>query len=172
MNTNKESTCCFIGHRKIDATVELRNSVYELIEDLIVNKNVDTFLLGSRSAFNDLCEDLLCELKEKYPHIYRVCVRAEFPYIYEPLKEDMLKRYDDTYFPEKMIDAGNASYVERNYEMINKSAYCIIYYDENYLPPRRKKSKRTLFDYQPKSGTKIAYEYALKKCHTVINVKK
>lgn len=69
-----------------------------------------------------------------------------------------------------MENAGRASYVERNQEMINKSDYCIVYYDENYAPPRRKNSKRDLFDYQPKSGTKVAYDYAVKKGNEIINV--
>lgn len=69
-----------------------------------------------------------------------------------------------------MIDAGKASYVECNQEMIKKSYYCICYYDANYLPPRRKNSRRDLFDYQLKSGTKVAYDFAVKKCGQVINV--
>ena len=69
-----------------------------------------------------------------------------------------------------MVDAGRAAYVERNYEMIDKSDYCVVYYDENYLPSERKKSKKDLFSYQPKSGTKIAYEYAVKKKKKIINV--
>ena len=55
-------------------------------------------------------------------------------------------------------------------EMIKNSFYCICYYDENYAPPRRKNSRRDLFDYQPKSGTKVAYDFAVKKCGQVINV--
>lgn len=69
-----------------------------------------------------------------------------------------------------MEKAGKASYVERNQEMINQSNYCIVYYDDNYLPPRRKNSRRDLTDYQPKSGTAVAYEYAIKKKKEIINV--
>ena len=65
---------------------------------------------------------------------------------------------------------GKAAYVERNQEMIKNSFYCICYYDENYAPPRRKNSRRDLFDYQPRSGTKVAYDFAVKKCGRVINV--
>ena len=82
----------------------------------------------------------------------------------------LLEHYEETYFPEHMAKAGRASYVERNQEMINKSDACICYYDENYLPPKRKNSRRDLFDYQPKSGTAVAYEYALKKKVKIINV--
>ena len=69
-----------------------------------------------------------------------------------------------------MENAGKASYVERNQEMINNSKFCVVYYDENYLPPRRKNSRRDLFDYQPKSGTAVAYDYAVKKKKEIINV--
>jgi hypothetical protein len=62
-----------------------------------------------------------------------------------------------------MENAGRASYVERNQEMINKSDFCVVYYDENYAPPRRKNSRRDMTDYQPRSGTKIAYDYAVRK---------
>jgi len=51
----------------------------------------------------------------------------------------MLKDYENTYYPENMANAGKASYVERNQEMINKSDFCVVYYDEKYLPPCRKK---------------------------------
>ncbi len=52
----------------------------------------------------------------------------------------------------------------------SKSEFCIIYYDEQYAPQKRKKSNRDAFTYQPKSGTKIAYEYAVKKGKQIINV--
>ena len=170
MEYDKNKTCCFIGHRKINETDRLRADLYSKIEDLIINREVCNFLFGSRSDFNDLCFEIVTELKEKYPHIIRVYVRAEFPYINDDYRAYLLKKYEDTYYPEHMVVAGRAAYVERNYEMIKNSDYCICYYDENYAPPRRRNSRRDLTDYQPKSGTKIAYEYALKKCALVINV--
>ena len=69
-----------------------------------------------------------------------------------------------------MTNAGRASYVERNQEMINQSDFCIVYYNKNYLPSRRKNSKRDLTDYQPKSGTKIAYDYEVKKKKMIVNL--
>ncbi len=167
---HKEQTCCFFGHRKIKHTKDLEIAILENAESLITKKNVSTFLFGSKSAFDDLCYEVVSKLKEKYPHIQRIYVRAEYPYISDDYKNYLLESYENTYFPEKSVDAGKASYVERNQEMINKSKFCVVYYDENYLPPRRKNSKRDLFDYQPKSGTKIAYDYALKKGVEIINI--
>ena len=167
---SKERTCCFFGHRKIDVTDELVSRLKETVEDLITEKKVDTFLFGSKSEFDELCLEVVTELKNKYPHIERVYVRAEFPYIDESYTTYLLQSYDRTYYPERMINAGKAAYVERNYEMIDNSSYCVIYYDENYMPPRRRNSKKDVSDYQPSSGTKRAYDYAIKKNAAVINL--
>ena len=167
---DKEKSCCFFGHRKIYETAELKNNLYEIIENLIVNKNIDTFLFGSKSQFDDLCHKTVTDLREKYPHIKRIYVRSAFQHIPDWYEDSLLKYYEGTYFPEQIENSGKASYVERNQEMINKSDYCIVYYDEKYLPPRRKNSRKDLTDYQPKSGTAVAYDYAVKKKKEIINV--
>ena len=81
MEDVKLYTCCFFGHRKITETDELKSNLYSEIEKLIINEKVNTFLFGSKSQFDDLCHTIVTELKEKYPYIKRVYVRAEFPYI-------------------------------------------------------------------------------------------
>lgn len=167
---NNEKACCFFGHRKIVETPELIERLTKEIEVLITEKEVSTFYFGSKSEFDDLCHKVVAELKEKYPHIKRIYVRSAFQHIPDWYEDSLLQHYEDTYFPEHMEKAGRASYVERNQEMINKSDFCVIYYDENYLPPRRKNSRRGLTDYQPKSGTAVAYEYAMKKNRVIINV--
>jgi len=168
--SNKENCCCFFGHRKINETEVLRNKIYNTVEKLIIEQKVHTFLFGSKSDFNSLCLDIASKIKEKYPHIKRVYVRSAYADADEYYTNYLLKFYEDTYFPEKIRGSGKASYVERNQEMINKSKYCVVYYDENYLPPRRKKSRRDLTDYQPESGTKLAYDYAVKMKSQIINV--
>ena len=170
LNYDKEHCCCFFGHRKIAETKELRDKLYTVVENLIKDYEVHTFLFGSKSEFDDLCLDIVTDLKEKYSHIQRIYVRSAFADIDEDYTNYLLEMYEDTYFPEKIRGSGKASYVERNQEMINKSKYCIVYYDENYLPPRKRNSRRDLTDYQPKSGTKLAYDYAVKKELTIINV--
>ena len=87
---SKGKTCCFIGHKTIEESEELKKRVYDIIENLIVNENVDTFYYGSKSNFNRLCKDLLCQLKEKYSHITRIYIRAEYPYIDDDYKDYLL----------------------------------------------------------------------------------
>ncbi len=53
------NTCCFIGHRTINETEELKTKLNDIIEKLIVESNVDTFLFGSKSQFNSLCLELV-----------------------------------------------------------------------------------------------------------------
>ena len=151
----QDNTCCFFGHRTITETEELRTKLIKIVERLITDEKVDTFLFGSKSRFDSLCLEVVTKLKEKYPHVKRIYVRAEFPFINDDYLKYLLKSYDDTYYPEKLTGAGRAAYVKRNYEMINKSQYCIVYYDEKNTNNR-------------KSGTKIALDYALKKGRKII----
>ena len=147
----KNKVCCFIGNRKTQETEELRERLFENVENLIVEKEVDTFLLGSKSNFNSLCYEVVSKLKEIYPHIKRIFVRAEYPYISEDYRKFLLESYDDTYYPKSVLGAGRAVYVKRNYEMIDNSDYCVFYYNEKCTPTTRK------------SGTKIALDYAKDK---------
>ena len=88
-------------------------------------------------------------------------VRASYPFLEKSYEEYLLESYEETYFPPKIANAGKYSYVERNYEMIDSSTYCVFYYNKNYI---------TRLDRN--SGTKLAYEYALKKKKQIINLSK
>lgn len=168
----EKKTCCFFGHRTITNAETVRCKLYKIVEELILHHHVETFLFGSKSAFDDLCHGVLTELKEKYPHLRRIYVRAEYPEINDSYEKLLLCRYEETYFPTRAIGAGPAVYIQRNFEMVDKSDYCIVYYMEDYAPPMRKNSKKDLLPYTPKSGTKIAYEYAEKKKKNIINIAK
>lgn len=149
---------CFIGHRTIKRTEELIESLRERIEGLI-NKGGTTFLFGSMSAFDKLSWEVVSELKEKYPYIKRIYVRSAYPHISKTYEEYLLRFYEETYFPQKVEKAGRYSYVERNCEMIDNASYCVFYYNKNYISSLKRNS-----------GTKIAYEYAVKKKKRIINL--
>ena len=61
-----EHSVCFIGHRKINDTPELRERLRGILLDLIENGTVN-FIFGDHSAFDDLCYELVTELKKKTP---------------------------------------------------------------------------------------------------------
>lgn len=177
--------CSFIGHRKIEITEELIQKVREVVENLIVKNNVSTFLFGSNSEFNSLCHSIVTELKEKYSDIKRIAYtckseafifereRQRWEELYSKIEhgEIHLLGFEDEFEHKTKYISGRASYIERNRAMIDNSDYCVFYYDEKYQPKMRKYSKRSISDYQPQSGTRLAYNYAKKKGKIVINIK-
>lgn len=180
----KIKTCSFLGHRKINETNKLKQNLKNTINDLIVNHNVSVFLFGSRSDFISLCKEIVTQLKKIHPHIKRIAYtcasegctlesereQTESMYLRLYKKEVHLIGVDQEFEHKNKYVAGKASYVERNKAMIDDSDICIFYYDENYIPPQRKRSKKDVRHYQPKSGTKIAYEYAKQKGKIIINL--
>jgi len=163
---------CFIGHRTIEKNEELISSLKETIV-ILVNKGVNTFLFGSMSEFNDLAWKVVTELKNEYPFIKRVYVRSSYRYIEKSYEEYLFQSYEETYYPVTLENAGKCSYIKRNYEMIDNSTYCVFYYNENYTPPLKRTPKRnTVSTSKRNSGTKIAYDYAMKKKKQIINLYK
>lgn len=154
----KETACCFIGHRDIKDAEKLGQRVYSVVDMLVSEKGVDTFLFGSKSSFNSFCYEQVCKIKEKHTHIKRIYVRAEFPFINTNYKDYLLESYEDTYFPQSALGAGKAVYVERNREMIDKSTFCVVYCNKDSLPESRK------------SGTLLALEYAVKRNKIIITL--
>ncbi len=169
----KHKACSFIGHRKICISDELKQKIKKCVEDLIINYNVQNFLFGSNSNFNDLCHLVVSELKEKYPslkRIYYTCksesctlesewLALEKSYSRLLNKEVHLLGFEEEFEHKTKYCAGKASYVERNQAMINDSNFCIFYYNEKYIPQTK-----------TNSGTKLAYEYAVRKKIKIINL--
>ncbi len=156
---------CFIGHRVIKKSSKL---IYKLKKTIVslINIGATTFLFGSKSEFNDLSWEIVTKLKETYPFIKRVYVRSAYQYIDNIYEKYLLESYEKTYFPPAVEKANKCSYIKRNYEMIDSSSFCVFYYNKNYTPPLQN-NKMLLFK---NSGTRLAYNYAVKKKKTIINL--
>lgn len=175
--------CSFFGHRNAELNDGQLERLRNYIEDLIVNHNVNTFLFGSRSDFDFVCHKIVTELRDKYPFIIRKCYTCrsetctleserdhwEEVYSYFRKEKVTLLGVEEEVEHKTKYTSGRVSYVERNQAMIDNSDYCVFYYDENYNPPMRKYSKRSVFYYQPKSGTALAYKYAKQKKKNIHN---
>lgn len=164
--------CSFFGHRDTPQTDELKAKVRETVERLIVEEDVDTFLFGSRSNFDELCHIVVTELKEKYPYIRRIaylckheagCLVGAGMKLKQQIKkltgrDVYVREFEDVKKSDRVNSAGRACYVERNYWMIGDSDFAIISIKKNYLL-----SKSI-------SGTILVYKYALKKNVIILEV--
>ena len=61
--------CCFIGHRNVEKTPELKERLINTIRRLITENGVNKFLFGCKSRFDDLCQEVVTELREEYPEL-------------------------------------------------------------------------------------------------------
>ena len=98
-----EQTCCFIGHRKIENKANLFEQLKLCVQDLIIKSNINTFLFGSRSEFTDLGLNVVSELKDSYPHIKRVYIRAEYERISNDYENYLLTFYEKTYVQNQIM---------------------------------------------------------------------
>ena len=73
----ESKVCCFIGHRKIERSVELTQRVKDVINDLIGNKGVTTFLFGGRSEFDDLCHEIVTGFQKIIRKLSGLCIHVE-----------------------------------------------------------------------------------------------
>jgi len=162
---------CFLGHRIVPDSSELRIRMKELVIDLIVNHDVDTFLFGTRSDFSFIAHSVVTEIKERYPHIKRIKYRHDYPEVSDYMRPYIFDDYyEDNIFPQKALNAGASVYVERDQAMIDDSDFCIFYYDENYKPPEKHHVRRYVCPVQTKSGTALAFRYASAKNKRIINL--
>lgn len=160
----------FIGHKKVKNEDEVIEKLKVVIENLIVNRNVTSFLFGSNSIFDSICYKVTSDLKDKYPFIKRTYVRCDYQEYPEFYQEHINKLYEESYFPERVLNAGKKRYVLRNQDMIDNSDIMVFYCDNNYKKEPYKESRRCVSLTYPRSGTHVAYEYAVKKKKEIINI--
>ncbi len=126
---------------------------------LIEKEKVTDFLFGSKSTFIDYCYEIITKYKNNYINLKRIFVRAEYPFISDNYYKYLKEFYEESYFYNDKLINNKFSYIRRNQVMIDKSDFCLFYFDVNYLS-----------NIKSQSGTKIAYEYAIKKGKNIINV--
>ncbi len=148
----KSTTCCFIGHRKMNNEFGTETKLNTLIFGL-VEQGVTQFLFGDHSEFNDLCYEIVTKLKKDNPNIYRIHFRTNYPEADEYTKGLLTMGYEESVFASEIALSGKAVYIERNQAMIKASDICVFYCNQSEFVTS-KSSKR-------KSGTKLAYDYAV-----------
>ena len=157
-----ETCCAIFGHRDIICDKEFLSRLQEYIEMLIKKENVKTFIFGSNSKFYRYCWEVIEDLKQKYSTIKTVVIDCLNEHSLNKLDiDDFMQKEKIIYYDEVLKmenDTGKYSYIKRNYKMIDVSDIVLFYYDKNYEPKTR-----------TKSGTGIAYKYALQRNKRIYN---
>lgn len=176
--------CSVIGHRNFEINDDEIDKLRDIIELLIFVCHVGTFNFTSRSKFVDVVWDIVNELKlNKYPFIKMVaydCKNESSCLFKDKLKTEQiyskvlgkpinLRCFDFVVQCKKSYAAGTKAYISRNIQIIDESDICLFYYNKEYKPEIKRRSKRSACLYQPQSGTKIAYEYAKQRKKTIYN---
>ena len=121
--------CSCFGHSEIEITEQLRSDVKTKIEDMVVNENYRIFYFGGFGLFDDLCHQVVSELKQKYPDIKRVYCLSD------PRHQRISKRprwlkdedYEEFVYLDLEFDWWYQRIYFRNVEMVNQSDYVLFY---------------------------------------------
>ncbi len=112
---------CFFGHR--DVTNDIRSKLQFIIEQLITEKQINSFYVGHQGQFDSMVYSVLKEMKVKYPQIRYTVVLAYMP------DEHTKEVYgEDTLFPDGMESVPKRFTIsKRNDWMIRHSSFAICY---------------------------------------------
>ena len=159
-------TVCFTGHRPqsipflwdetSEKSIALKKRIRQEIVNLIEHKNATHFISGMALGTDQICAEIVLELKEQYPHITLECAfpcktqavkwsdkcrERYFGIIFKADKKIMVQR---EYTPDCMM--------KRNKYMVDKSDFIIAVWNGS------------------KSGTGNTVTYAKSKDKTVIQI--
>lgn len=153
----------FIGHRNTLITKDLQEKLFYKLREHLQTYPETQFLFGSRSNFDKMCLMTVSQLKEDFPQLKRVYVRAEFENINDFYEKYLLTMYDCSFFPPQIKNAGKATYIERNRIMIDLCDILYTYCDPCYHVLNKKHICSC-------GGTKAAVAYALSKHKITVNL--
>lgn len=157
MNTSTIKICSFFGHREttLEEDERLKPQLKAIIQNLIKNENYQIFIFGGLGDFDDLCHQVVTQLKNDYPYIKRwFC-------LYDPRHENEKKRpkninydnYEEIKYLYLKYDNWYDRIYYRNVEIINMSDFVIFFAED-----------------KPRSGAYKAVKHALRKKISHINL--
>ena len=137
--------CTFFGHR--DAPQEIKNSLRQILSELIERQGVDRFYVGNQGNFDTMARGLLAEFEQTHG------IRYEVVLAYLPKKTDAPDDAEHTVLPEGIETVPPRFAIDcRNKWMVNRSDIVVTYVT------------------RPFGGAAKFREMAVKKKKTVIDV--
>lgn len=118
--------CCCFGHREVYKDISAR--LQEIIEDLIINKDVKTFYTGGMGQFDGKFATAVRAMKRLYPDVELVLI---YPYLTQELNRDKEwyeHNYDSILIPSELDGIHYKSAIKaRNRWMVDNSDYIVSY---------------------------------------------
>lgn len=116
--------CTFFGHQ--DCPISLRSDIKAAIENLINEKGIKTFYVGTQGKFDQMVQSVLEELSAEYPELIYFVVLA-----YMPCNSD--KNMEHTLYPEGIETAPKRFAIPwRNRWMLKRVDYVITYIEHDW----------------------------------------
>ena len=117
------SACTFFGHK--DCSETKYSNILQAIQNLITEKNIITFYVGTQGNFDSLVYRALCNLRADFPQIRIYRVLAYLPKDNSLISDSILLEGIELIHPRYAISW-------RNRWMIEHSDYVIAYITHNY----------------------------------------
>ena len=113
----------------MNRTDELKNKLKNKIENLVVNENYAIFYFGGFSMFDELCWEIVTELKQKHTHIKRIFCLSDPRHQRASKRPSWLKEedFEEFIYLDLTFDYWYTRIYYRNIEMINQSDFIIFY---------------------------------------------
>lgn len=154
MANEVEKVCSCFGHLDVDITDSLRERAKQEVEKAVAD-GVRIFMFGGRSDFDDLCYDLVTEVRQQQPElgIKRVFCFALDKQLRKPPRWFQRKEYEALECPLKDFDWWYTSIYYRNCAMIDQSDLLLFWVEQ-----------------RENSGAYKTYEYAVRKKKAIVNL--
>lgn len=153
-------SACFTGQRKLTGDIlHLKEQLYEVLENAVLNKKITDFYCGAAIGFDEICSETVIKLRYKYPqiklHLILPCPPNEQTAKWNKLQQaaymqilssaDTVEQTSQYYY--------NGCMKKRNARLVELADCCFCYLNPN----------------KQRSGTAQTVRMALNKNITVIN---
>lgn len=120
--------CSFFGHKDTPSSIYPR--LIESIEDLIVNRDASSFMVGNQGGFDSMVLRALREMKQRHP---QVCYNVVLAYMPGERREYELYDPTETFLPEGIETVPKRFAISwRNKWMVRESGIVVCYISHSW----------------------------------------
>ena len=128
-------TATFFGHSDFYSSDAIRKALEDAIEDLIIAKDVDTFLVGGMGHFDGIAANTVYSMKKRHPE-YHIELDLVIPYRTAALQRNKTfyeADYDKIIFPDAVWEVHpKGAIIKRNRWMVQQSQFLVCYVDHSW----------------------------------------